>query len=84
MIGVVRGGPDFPALALMLLVIVVIGVVPAILYGLIFKRKVARAAAAALLREGFCPSCAYHLRSLAPDPDGCTVCPECGAGWRLR
>jgi hypothetical protein len=32
---------------------------------------------------GFCASCGYDLRSLTPAPDGCTVCPECGAAWRL-
>jgi hypothetical protein len=80
LVGALRGGPDFLILALMLLVMVVIGV-PALLYGLMFKRRAARAAVTAFLREGFCPSCAYHLRSLAPDPDGRTVCPECGAAW---
>ena len=30
-----------------------------------------------------CPSCSYGLADLAPEPDGCTVCPECGAAWRL-
>jgi len=31
-----------------------------------------------------CPHCAYDLRMLQPDPeDGATVCPECGAAWRL-
>lgn len=31
-----------------------------------------------------CASCAYSLKELAPEQDGCTVCPECGAAWRLR
>lgn len=30
-----------------------------------------------------CPSCRYNLASLPPEPDGCTICPECGAAWRL-
>ena len=30
-----------------------------------------------------CGPCGYSLTGLAPDPDGCTVCPECGAAWRL-
>lgn len=30
-----------------------------------------------------CAVCAYELVDLAPEPDGCTVCPECGAAWRL-
>lgn len=39
--------------------------------------------AAELLRLGRCPSCAFLLTSTAPQPDGCTVCPECGAAWKL-
>ncbi|MCC5821808.1 MAG: hypothetical protein LAT64_00810 [Phycisphaerales bacterium] len=30
-----------------------------------------------------CLACAYPLDELEPDPDGCTVCPECGAAWRI-
>lgn len=40
---------------------------------------IAHAAAA----EGFCGGCAYPLDALDPEPDGCTVCPECGAAWRI-
>ena len=32
-----------------------------------------------------CPACAYSLEHVAPDEsDGCAVCAECGAAWRLR
>ncbi|MFO0858430.1 MAG: hypothetical protein U0640_13875 [Phycisphaerales bacterium] len=37
-------------------------------------------------RAGFCPSCSYDLRTVdesTDSSDGCTVCPECGAAWRL-
>ncbi|MEM9167145.1 MAG: cytochrome C oxidase subunit IV family protein [Planctomycetota bacterium] len=30
-----------------------------------------------------CASCAFDLSNLLPQPDGCTVCPECNAAWRL-
>lgn len=30
-----------------------------------------------------CLGCEYVLRGIPPEPDGCTVCPECGAAWRL-
>lgn len=30
-----------------------------------------------------CPSCRYALDDILPEPDGCTVCPECGAAWKL-
>lgn len=33
--------------------------------------------------HGFCPSCAYNLTGVTPDPDDCTTCPECGAAWKL-
>lgn len=36
-----------------------------------------------LLAEGHCASCGYSMRGLAPQADGCTPCPECGAAWRL-
>lgn len=30
-----------------------------------------------------CPSCNYALGGLTLEPDGCTVCPECGSAWKL-
>lgn len=41
------------------------------------------AVARAWLAAGECPSCRYKIDTLEPEADGCTVCPECGAGWRL-
>jgi hypothetical protein len=38
---------------------------------------------ACLPRHGFCAACINDLTGLTPEPDGCTVCPECGAAWRL-
>jgi hypothetical protein len=37
----------------------------------------------ACLRSGHCPRCAYRTQGLPADLDGCTVCPECGAAWRV-
>lgn len=31
-----------------------------------------------------CLVCAYRMDGLKPDPDGCTVCPECGAAWHYK
>ena len=28
-----------------------------------------------------CFSCGYDLQGLMNEPDGCLVCPECGAAW---
>jgi hypothetical protein len=30
-----------------------------------------------------CACCGYDLRSLPRQPDGCVVCSECGAAWRV-
>jgi len=30
-----------------------------------------------------CGACTFSLAGLGPEPDGCTVCPECGAAWKL-
>lgn len=37
-----------------------------------------------LLIERYCPCCLYPLFGLSAQSDGCTVCPECGAAWRLE
>ena len=36
-----------------------------------------------ILAKQYCPSCGYRLVGARPEGDGCTVCPECGAAWRL-
>jgi lysylphosphatidylglycerol synthetase-like protein (DUF2156 family) len=38
---------------------------------------------AALITARICPICGYDLHGLSVEPDACTVCPECGATWRL-
>lgn len=35
------------------------------------------------LADGRCASCGYLLEDLSPAEDGCVVCPECNAAWRL-
>lgn len=37
-----------------------------------------------LLAEGYCVSCGYELSGLPVEADGCTVCPECRAAWRME
>lgn len=37
----------------------------------------------ALLKRYFCPACLYPIDGLKTESDGCTVCPECNAAWRL-
>lgn len=41
-----------------------------------------RDVASGLLAAQLCPSCGYALSAIPPEPDGCSVCPECGAAWR--
>ena len=35
------------------------------------------------ISEGRCGGCKYALNGIDPEPDVCTVCPECGAAWKL-
>ena len=35
------------------------------------------------LSIGQCASCKYDITSVEPEQDGCVVCPECGAAWKL-
>ena len=47
-------------------------------------RHHARTAVDLCLKLSACPSCGYDLQACPADPrDGCTVCPECGAAWKL-
>lgn len=47
------------------------------------RRTVAPRFVRELAARGVCGSCFYPLTALRPEGDGCTVCPECGAAWRL-
>jgi DNA-directed RNA polymerase subunit RPC12/RpoP len=37
-----------------------------------------------VLEDGLCGSCGYNLHGTIPQPDGCAVCPECGAAWSTQ
>lgn len=52
------------------------------LYSYIYVWKSAQHGRDALLASGLCPSCGYGIVGVRPEPDGCTVCPECSAAWR--
>ena len=58
-------------------------IVTAVVIWAVGSRTFARAAASHCLRERICPSCGYRLDGLTPESDGCTVCPECAAAWRV-
>jgi len=52
-------------------------------YAKFYSWRSPKHAVAAMTRAGLCPACAYNINEIQPDPDGCTVCPECGAAWRM-
>lgn len=57
------------------------------LFGLFLNRYVwknPQRAVLAMTRAGVCASCGYLLSGCEAEADGCTVCPECGAAWRLH
>ena len=48
------------------------------------RRQLAEELAAAYADVGMCPACGYGLGdAAAAEDDGCEVCAECGAAWRL-
>lgn len=34
-------------------------------------------------RRGVCAACGYSIAEIEPQQDGCAVCPECGAAWKV-
>ena len=57
--------------------------------GLVTAWSYLRSINATRLARGFlaircCASCGYSLLGLDPEPDGCTVCPECGSAWKFE
>jgi hypothetical protein len=48
----------------------------------VLRRK--RERVSQLSKTQACLACGYSLKDLPSDPDGCTICPECGAAWRLE
>ena len=64
--------------------LITVGIVAVAIGATLTTRAVAlRSARAKCLHLGLCPSCGYTLAGLPTEADGCTKCPECGAGWRL-
>jgi hypothetical protein len=43
----------------------------------------ARQIAVGLLSSQRCPGCTYKMGYLPVEADGCVLCPECGAAWRM-
>ena len=56
------------------------------IFGLMMNRYVwknPQRAMLAMSKAGVCASCGYRIDDCQPEADGCTICPECGAAWRL-
>lgn len=49
-----------------------------------FRRFVASEIVVSRGAESRCFGCGYDLKEMHADADGCTVCPECGAAWKLN
>ena len=81
-------GPDYNGrgfgftlrLFVLLHVLAVLVVLPTILTRQLYWKRRGRRL---MLPDRRCLTCDYDLRDLPPEPDGCTVCPECGAAWKL-
>jgi hypothetical protein len=63
-------------------VIVIAGLVWAYIRWVPFRSKTELVAM--YLERHRCPSCAYKIGHAEAEGDGCVVCPECGAAWRMR
>lgn len=69
---------------LVILSVMIVGLGAVLTYG----GSIGRAGREEVAREGMlligrCPSCTYSLAGCAVEADECTVCPECGAAWRI-
>jgi hypothetical protein len=62
---------------LLLMALVSVGV-----FGVVVAEHAAMQRARRLVRFGQC-TCGYRLEALQVEDDGCVVCPECGAAWRV-
>lgn len=49
-----------------------------------FKVSILKWQAGCLVAINRCASCGYNLQKLPTADDGCTICPECGAAWKLQ
>jgi ssDNA-binding Zn-finger/Zn-ribbon topoisomerase 1 len=53
------------------------------LYDFSWNRHSAIGLCELLIYNSRCPKCVFNLARLPAEQDGCTVCPECGAAWKL-
>ncbi len=75
--------PGVPLLIRRVLLFVAALAVGCIGVGYLQRRLFLKRFAGRLLRAGLCACCDYNLEGVLPESDGCRVCPECGAAWKL-
>ncbi len=68
---------------LMLLAAIPLSVIPALVTLFVARRAAGQRIARVYAHAGYCGSCAHDLHAIHAEADGCTVCPECGAAWRV-
>jgi hypothetical protein len=79
----IRRGVDFGLLLAMTCVFLIVGVLPISLLTLLRGNRHRARAVQACTRDGACPACGYDLRPCPREAGACTICPECGAAWKL-
>lgn len=62
---------------------VAVAMIPALVAWRLLTRQTCRWVATGMANVGWCASCGYCLSGLIANDNECTVCPECGAAWRL-
>jgi hypothetical protein len=72
------------ALAVLLPASMLAGIAGPAVFIRVLRGGAAASIAAAYAAAGYCGSCGYALERGFIAEDGCTVCPECGAAWRLE
>ena len=60
-----------------------IGVIPSLVIIAVIRRVAGGYVARCYLYAAYCASCGFDLRGIEVQADGCHVCPECGAAWKL-
>jgi hypothetical protein len=62
---------------------VLTGLMPMTIVLLITRNAGGRRIARQYVRAGYCGSCGYDIVGVDAGDDGCRICPECGAAWRV-
>lgn len=78
-------GPAFPTARTLIYVVLMALVIACLLWMLVTNNGPIgeKVVGDYLHKTRSCPGCGYDLASSLVQSDGCNVCPECGAAWRL-